>query len=114
MRSEISTAQVGLASPAWLRPSALVLIICIHVAVLVGLPWSTESRIVKAPLEVEVVPTAEPARELAAIDDRQSSELKISEPVSVEAPVIEPTSAIAPNDADTNRRTCRHWTTRGR
>jgi hypothetical protein len=77
-------------SPAWLRPGALGLVACVHLAVFLGVPWPGGTGVPQpAPVEIEVIasaqsvlPVLEPAKALA-------TEVKPAPAAKAETPVVE-------------------------
>jgi hypothetical protein len=72
-------------SPAWLRPVAFGVVLCLHLALLVGVPWPTGTTIARPPpFEIQVIPGAEPAQLLVPLDSDPVVEVKPANAVTVD------------------------------
>ena len=90
MRPAFSVQEVGRVSPAWLRPSAFGLVMCLHVVVLIGLPWPAgTSRTEPPPFEIQVISPPQPAQLLVPIDSAPAVEVKPATAVPVDVPAVE-------------------------
>jgi hypothetical protein len=80
-------------SPPWLRPSAFGLVLCMHLVLLVGIPWPAGTSTAEPPpFEIQVIPQAEPAQPLVPLDSVPVVEVKPANalPVDVQAVEAEP------------------------
>jgi hypothetical protein len=76
--------------PAWLRPGAFGLVLCLHLAVLFGIRWPAETNIPRPPpLEIQVIPQAEPARLLTPRYSAPAVEVRPANAVPVDVHTIE-------------------------
>jgi TonB family protein len=92
-------------SPIWLRPVAIICVAVLHLVVLLGVPWPTDSDLaVPAPLAISVVAVGAPASAVAARDgadapEVQPSETQATESIPAEAPSTDLTApAEQPDD----------------
>jgi hypothetical protein len=77
-------------SPVWLRPSAFGLVLCLHFVVLGGVPWPAGTDIVQPPpLEIQVIPQAEPAQLLVPLYSTPAAEIKPANAVPVDVQAVE-------------------------
>jgi len=90
MQPAVSVQDVRGVSPAWLRPSAFVLILCLHWVLLVGIGWPTGTGVAEPPpLEIQVIPRAEPAQLLVPLESASMVEIKPPNAVPVDVQAIE-------------------------
>lgn len=90
MQPAVSVQDVPRVSPAWLRPSAFGLVLCLHLVVLLGLPWPAgTSRTEPPPFEIEVISPPPPAQLMVPIDSAAAVEVKPATVVPVDVPAIE-------------------------
>ena len=75
-------------TPVWLRPAALALAACVHLVVLVGIPWPTRTGIeFQRPLELQVIPQGQPTDALRPLDTQQLAEVRPADAPPSERPV---------------------------
>jgi hypothetical protein len=94
-------------TPAWLRPAALALAGCVHLVVLVGIPWPTRTGVeFQRPLELQVIPQGQPADALRPLDTQQLAEVRPADATPSERPVettpaarAQEVAAAAPGEA---------------
>ena len=85
-----SVQDVPRVSPAWLRPSAFALVLCLHLLLLVGIPWPAgTSNAEPPPFEIQVISPTEPARPLVPLDSAPALEVKSAKAVPVDVQAIE-------------------------
>src|SRR5258707_354690 len=90
MQSAGSVQDVPKVSPAWLRPSAFALVLCLHLLFLVGIPWPAgTSNSEPPPFEIQVISPAEPALPLVPLDSAPAVEVKSGKAVPVDVQAIE-------------------------
>jgi protein TonB len=82
-------------APAWLRPSALALVVALHGTVLWGLPASQPPPLGLAPtVEISIVPEGDAAREIASPGSpNESVEAMLAAPDATASPAQEPAEA---------------------
>src|ERR1019366_6582771 len=90
MQPAVSVQDIPRVSPAWLRPSAFGLVLCLHLVVLVGLPWPAgTSRTEPPPFEIQVISPPQPAQLMVPIDSAPAVEVKPATAVPVDVPAVE-------------------------
>src|ERR1700694_2449044 len=90
MQPAVSVQGVRRVSPAWLRPGAFGLVLCLHLMVLVGIPWPAGTSIAEPPaFEIQVIPQAEPAQLLVPLDSAPVVEVKPVNAVPVDVQAVE-------------------------
>jgi serine/threonine-protein kinase len=90
MQPAVSVQDVPRVSPAWLRPSAFGLVLCVHLAILVGIPWPAgTSRTEPPPFEIQVISPPEPAQLLVPIDSAPAVEVRPVNAVPVDVQAVE-------------------------
>jgi hypothetical protein len=90
MQPAVSVQDVPRVSPAWLRPSAFALMLCLHLLLLVGVPWPAgTSNTEPPPFEIEVISPAVPARLLVPVDSAPVVEVKSAKAVPLDVQVTE-------------------------
>jgi hypothetical protein len=90
MQSAIPVQHVRRVSPAWLRPSAFGLVLCLHLAVLLGIPWPAGTNTAEPPpFEVQVIPQAEPAQLLVPFDSVPAVEVKPANAITADVQAVE-------------------------
>jgi hypothetical protein len=86
----VSVEELRRVSPAWLRPSAFILILCLHWVLLVEIRWPAGTNGAEPPpFEVQVIPQAEPAQLLVPFDSAPVVEVKPATAVPVVAQALE-------------------------
>ena len=90
MQPAVPVQDVRRVSPAWLRPSAFGLVLCLHLVLLVVIPWPAGTNIPQPPsFEIQVIPRAEPARLLVPLDSAPAAEVKPASAVPVGVDAVE-------------------------
>jgi serine/threonine-protein kinase len=90
MEPAVSLQDVPRVSPAWLRPSAFGLVLCLHLVILVGIPWPAgTSRTEPPPFEIQVISPPEPAQLLVPIDSATAVEVKPANAVPIDVQAVE-------------------------
>jgi hypothetical protein len=90
MQSALAMQDAPGLSPAWLRPGALALVTGIHLAVFLGVPWPGGAPIPQpAPVEIEVIPPAEPVVPLLERTKVQALEVKPTPALKLDTPAAE-------------------------
>jgi hypothetical protein len=90
MQTSVSVQDVRRVSPVWLRPSAFGLVLCLHLVLLVGIPWPAGMSITEPPpIEIQVIPPAEPTQLLVPIESAPVLEVKPANAAPVDAQAVE-------------------------
>ncbi len=90
MQPAVSVQDLPRVSPAWLRPSAFGLLLCLHLVILVGIPWPAgTSRTEPPPLEIQVISPPEPAQLLVPIGSAPAVEVKPANAVPIDVQAVE-------------------------
>jgi len=90
MQPAVSVQDVRRISPVWLRPSAIGLVLCLHLVLLVGIPWPAGMSIPEPPpIEIQVIPQAEPAQLLVPLASAPVLEVKPANATPVDVQAVE-------------------------
>ena len=96
MPSAVSIAGFDSVTPPWLRPAAIAAAACVHVLVLVGIPWPRQAGIsIPTPLELQVIPQGLPAEAVIPLDLQPAAQVRPSNVTPSSTPTAETKPVVA-------------------